>query len=410
MQMLTEARRRAAIPRYTISNLSAARAGFAIAGWLLITLLLVLRTGALPAQDPGGAAPGQAADSAAGKSAGGRTGPIDIWLDSLAKDAHGLVLAREAVHEGNQSVAADQRTVGSIAAWHGTLDIAGTVNGDAVAIGGDVVIHPGAMVHGDALAVGGEVRNEGGTVDGEMRSLNALTVGPIPVTPPRTAAQTARRSISLAVGWYLVLAVIGLAVVLFARGKLETISGRIRHEFTRSFFFGLAGQLLFVPALVVTIVALAITVIGIVVIPFAIVGFLLAAAGALALGFVAMAFVVGDATMRWRGAALAGGRAQLLQFLLMGLSVYLVLWVLSGALGAFGALGGLVRFVVMVLTWVTVTVGFGATLASRGGTRAAPPTGLGEAEPIDDLSWQTPTPVSGVAAARRPTAADRERR
>jgi hypothetical protein len=375
---------------------------------LTISLLALIVAPSLMAQDQSPAPRQQDASAPATTTAS--ADPIAVWLDSLAKDAHGLVLARGAVQEGNRRVAAGDTIAGSIAAWHGTLDVAGRVDGNAVAIGGDLVIRPGAVVGGDALAVGGEVRNEGGTVAGEMRSLSALTVGPLPTTPPRSAAQTARRSVSLAVGWYLVLAAIGLAVVLFARGNLETISERIRRDFTRSFLYGLAGQLLLVPALLVTIVALAITVIGIILIPFAIVGFCLAVAGALALGFVAMSFVIGDAAMRWRGAAVAGGRAQLLQFLLIGLSIYLVLWVIGGAVGGFGALGGLVRFLVTVLTWVALTVGFGATLAARGGTRAGSATELEEPAPADDLSWQTPTPVSGVAAARRPTTAEREGR
>ena len=409
MRPATKARRRASRPRSATTAPFAERAGTAAAAWALVAILLLLLAGALPAQDPGSARLQEGPDSSP-KAAAGASDAIGVLLDSLAKDAHGLTLPREAVRQGNQNVAAGQQIAGSIAALHGTLDLAGTVDGDAVAIGGDVIIHPGAVVHGDALSVGGEVRNEGGTVVGEMRSISALTVGALPTAPPRTTAQTARRSVSLAVGWYLLLAVIGLAVVVFAPGKLETISGRIRHDFTRSFFYGLAGQLLFVPALVATIAALAITIIGLIVIPFAIVGYLLAAAGALALGFVAMTYVLGDATMRWRGAAVAGGRTQIFQFLLIGLSIYLVLWVVGGALGGLGAAGGLARFVVMVLTWVAVTVGFGATLASRGGTRSATPTGPGEPGPTDDLSWQTPTPVSGVAAARRPKAGDREGR
>jgi hypothetical protein len=372
-----------------------------------ISLLALLFASALQAQTPGAARqPTSSAPAAATSGAD----PIAVWLDSLAKDAHGLVLARGAVREGDQSVAAGESVSGSIAAWHGTLDVAGHVDGNAVAVGGDVVIHPGAVIGGDALSVGGKVRNEGGTGEGEMRSISALTVGPIPATPPRNAAQTTRRSVSLAVGWYLVLAVIGLAVVLFARGNLETIADRIRGDFTRSFVYGLAGQILLVPAFVAMLVALAITIIGLVLIPFAIVGFFLALAGALALGFITISSVIGDAAMRWRGAAVGGGRAQLLQFLLIGLSIFLVLWVVAGAVGDFGALGGLVRFIVAVLTWVALTAGFGATLASRGGTRSPASPALEELESADDLSWQTPTPVSGVAAARRPTAAERERR
>ncbi|HEY9448507.1 MAG TPA: polymer-forming cytoskeletal protein [Gemmatimonadaceae bacterium] len=333
---------------------------------------------------------------------------IGAWLDSLALDPNGLTIARDAVRPGARSVAAGETVSGSIGSWHGDLDIRGTVNGNAVAIGGDVILRPGSAVHGDVLAVGGLVKNEGGAVDGEMRSLSALTVGPVPVAPQRTPAETARRSFSLAVGWYLVLAVIGLAVVIFARGKFLVISGRIRDDFTRSFFYGVLGQIALFPALVVTIIALAITVLGILLIPFAIVGFILAAAGALALGFLAMVFVIGDAAMRWRGAAGWGGWTQLLQFLLIGLSLYLVLWVLGGALAGLGAIGGAVRFIVMVVTWVAVTVGFGATLATRGGTRTDTTIrGPGEPSPAQSNEWQTPTPVSGVAAARRPASAPR---
>ena len=374
---------------------------------ITISLLALVVASTLPAQADTAGARQQPSSPLTASSASSST--IDAWLDSLAKDAHGLTIARSAVKDGNQRVAAGETIPGSIVAWRGTLDVFGSVDGNAVASGGDVVGHPGAKVGGDVLAVGGKVRNEGGTVGGEMRSISALTVGPIPATPPARTAQTAKRSLSLSVGWYLVLALIGLAVVLFARSNLETISERIRADFTRSFLFGLAGQILFVPALVITIVALAITIIGLIAIPFAIVGFCLAAAGALALGFIAMSFVIGDAAMRWRGAAVGGGRAQLLQFLLIGLSIFLVLWVIGGAVGGFGALGGLLRFIVMVVTWAAATAGFGATLASRGGTRALYPPMLEEIAPVDDLSWQTPTPVSGVAAARRPTSGREDR-
>lgn len=375
-----------------------------------ISLLAILFASPLAAQ--GGTTPsagGVASPAAPAAPAAPGQDPIAAWLDSLASDAHGLTISRSAVHEGDLQVGAGDTVAGSIAAFHGTLDVYGHVRGNAVAAGGDVVLHPGSEVGGDVLSVGGEVRNEGGSVGGETRSVSALTVGAPTPAAPVTTEQTARRAVSLSVGWYLVLAFIGLAVVLFARSNLEIIAERIRTDFTKSFLYGLAGHILFVPALVVGVAASAITVVGIVLIPFIIVGFFLAAAGALALGFIAMSFVIGDAAMRWRGAAGGGGRAQLLQFLIVGLSIFLVLWVIAGALTSFGAVGGLVRFICMVVTWVAVTAGFGATLASRGGTRALHPPLLEEIEPIDDLSWQTPTPVSGVAAARRPPSSGRER-
>jgi hypothetical protein len=348
-----------------------------------------------------------------GAAAQAREAPRDsiaLWLDSLAHDPNGITLSRSDVHGGEQSVAAGEKTAGSIAAWHGNLDVRGTVNGNAVAIGGNVILHPGAVVRGDAVAVGGEVRNDGGTILGESRTLSALTVGAPPGGLHGSPARTARRSISLSVGWYLVLAVIGTAVAIFARGKLDTIAERIRDDFSRSFLYGVLGEIALLPALIAIVVALAITLIGIILIPFAIVGFILAAAGALALGFLAMCFITGDAVMRWRGAAAPYGPPPVLQFLLIGLSLFLVLWVLGGALAWAGIVGGFIRFIIAVVTWAAVTVGFGATLASRGGTRASRAPGMAAPLPADDTaSWQTPTPVTGVAAARRPTPASRRR-
>ena len=333
---------------------------------------------------------------------------ITSFLDSLARDPNGLTIARRDVRAGAQTVAAGQTIAGSIAAWHGSLDVNGTVKGAAVAIGGDVVVHPGGNVLGDAVSVGGTVRNDGGKVGGEMRTLSALTVGPVVTGVHRTPGEQTKRSVSLSVGWVLVLAVIGLFVVLFARTSLENVAERIRDDFSRSFLYGLAGQVALLPALVAAIVVLAITVVGILLIPFAIVAFVLAVAGALALGFVAMSYATGEAAMRWRGAVSPYAPTPAFQFLLVGLSFYFVLWVLGGALAWAGWLGAALRLVAAMVTWAALTVGLGATLASRGGTRAPTSTPPVPPPPASDYEWQTPTPVGGVAAARRPTPPPRQ--
>lgn len=352
---------------------------------------------AAPALSSAASPPAQARDS------------ITAVLDSLAHDPngvslHGVSLPAASVHMGADTIPAHATVDGSVAAWHGPLVIHGTVTGDAVSVGGDVVIGTGGTVRGDAISVGGQVREEGGTVVGERRTLSALTVGAVPAPVPRTAAQIARRSISLAVGWYLVLAVIGVFVALFARTNLETIAHRIRAEFSRSFLYGLLGQIAFLPALVLAVVLLCITVVGILLVPFAVVAFILAGAGALALGFVAMSYATGEAVMRWRGALSLYGPTPILQCLLLGLSGYLILWMVGGSLAWAGWLGTLLRLITAAVTWAAITVGFGATLASRGGTRTARavPTMPPPAAP-SEYEWQTPTPVTGVAAARRPT-------
>lgn len=362
--------------------------------WLAVALAVTLSASAAaqPSAPRAAHRTSAAADSAA------------AVLDSLARDANGVALQRDALHTGAQTVAAGQTVSGSIASWHGPLDVYGTVTGNAVAIDGDVIVHQGATVRGDAVAVGGHVRLAGGTVAGEMRTLSAFTVGALAAHAAATPAEATKRSVSLAVGWYLVLAVIGVFTAVFARPNLETVAEQIRSDFSRSLLYGVVAQLAFLPAVSVVIVLLAITIIGVLAIPFAIVGFILGAAGAIALGFLAVSYVTGDATMRWRGAVSPYAPPPVVQFVLIGLSLYLVLWMLGGLFAWAGWFGVVLRFIAAMVTWVAATVGIGATLASRAGTRVAaatPPRAV--PAPAPELDWQTPTPVSGVAAARRPT-------
>jgi hypothetical protein len=74
-------------------------------------------------------------------------------------------------------------------------------------------------------------------------------------------------------------------------------------------------------------------------------------------------------------------------------------WVLAAAFQWSPAISGILRLVALAVTWVAATAGFGAAILSRGGTHrdAAKKT------PVDEsAAWQTPTPITGVAAARKP--------
>jgi hypothetical protein len=334
----------------------------------------------------------------------GAADPVAASLDSLRRDANGMALDRSLVHEGARTVEATEHLTGDVAAWHGPLEIRGTVDGNAVAIGGDVVLLPGGHVRGDALSVGGQVRLMGGTVDGEMRSISAFSVGPI-AGVRLTPAQATRRSLSLAVACYLILVAMALAVAFFARGHLETIADTIRSDFSRSFLVGLLGEIAIVPLLLLSVVALAITIVGILLIPFAAVAYALGVLGALDLGFLAMSLLVGDAMMR--GDATTREARPVIRHLIAGLSVFLVLWLLAGTSAFAPIVGSVLRLLAFLSTWIAATVGLGATIITRGGTRAAASVPRVPPPPAEADAWQTPTPVSGVAAARRPTPAPR---
>ncbi|HUO51680.1 MAG TPA: polymer-forming cytoskeletal protein [Gemmatimonadaceae bacterium] len=328
---------------------------------------------------------------------------VTSTLDSLGRDPNGIAITANDLTEGARTIGAREHVAGSVGSWHGPLTVLGTVDGSAVAIGGDVTIEKGARVRGDALAVGGTVVNRG-TVDGEVRTLSAITVGP-PAPVPLTPAQSMRRAISLATGWYLVLGLIGIGIILIVRPNLESVSDAVRVQTMRSFLIGILGQIGLLPAFVLMVVALAITIIGIAALPFAIVGYVAAAAGALALGFIAAAYLAGQAI----GGARNGDRsfASTVQPMVIGLTFFLLLWVAGTAFPGAGGFALALRFLSAFITWIALTVGFGAVLVTRGGTRTVTPPAAIAPVVTSELEWQTPTPVSGVAAARRPTPAPR---
>jgi hypothetical protein len=290
----------------------------------------------------------------------------------------------------------------------GPVDIAGTVIGSVVSLAGDVIVHRGGLVTGDALAVGGHVVADSGRVEGEMRSMNALpslvSARPVPATAPRTAAQVTLDALRLVTGVFAVLLVIALGVLLFAGPNLDEVVGTLERRFARAFWVGVSGQLLLLPVLVVLIVALAVSVIGILLIPFAIVAYGVAAAGIVTLGFLAVARLVGGALWHPEGAS---ARAQALGALAAGIAIFFALWLVAALLSWAPLAASVVRAAAFAVTWAASTLGLGAAILSRAGTHRRLASGK---RPIELASWQTPTPITGVIAARRPAAVAKEAR
>ncbi|HTG54217.1 MAG TPA: hypothetical protein VL980_05165, partial [Gemmatimonadaceae bacterium] len=83
-------------------------------------------------------------------------------LDSLARDPNGITLGDGDLSPGDRTIDAKTHIAGSAGTWHGTLTVLGTIDGNAIALGGDVIIGKGARVRGDAFSLGGNVINQGG--------------------------------------------------------------------------------------------------------------------------------------------------------------------------------------------------------------------------------------------------------
>jgi hypothetical protein len=292
---------------------------------------------------------------------------------------------------------------GPVSIAEGSLDVYGRVEGSAYAMNGDIVVHNGGVITGTAMSIGGRVILDGGRVDGEQLTLSAPPSDV--VRPARASAPLSTwQSIKLVIGWFAVLIIIGLGVLIFAEANMDGVVESMQGNFAKAFWFGVLGQIMALPVLVLLCIGLALTILGVLLVPFAVVAYAIAFAGMLALGFLAVARLTGRVWSRADTSTPNAARVANLRALLIGLVLYLGLWLLAAIFTWQPIAGAVLRGVALAVSWVAVTVGFGAAMLSRAGTRRldARERVAARRPAPEDLAWQTPTPVTGVAAARRP--------
>lgn len=301
---------------------------------------------------------------------------------------------------GSQDVVAGSTHDGTYAVARGDLAVHGRITGNAIALHGDVIVYPGGSVAGNAIAVDGRVRTAGGVVEGDVRSIRGITGTLLARTAgagPESEPLSTWSAMKQVLGWFAILVAIGIGVLLFAERNLDGVVRALDSDFGRSFWTGLLTQIAAIPALLILLLALTVSLIGVLLIPFAVVAYIIALAGLVTLGFLAVARFTGRAFSRGS----ADTRAIHLRSLLTGLVVYLGLWFVAAAFIWSPLVASILRAIALAGSWVAVTFGLGATVLSRAGTRR---DGARAQKPraMDDFAWQTPTPVTGVVAARRP--------
>jgi hypothetical protein len=326
-------------------------------------------------------------------------------LERLKAESIAGLSASDSISSAGRTIPAGSTVHGNVLA-RGPVVVAGRVEGSVVSLAGDVTVRRGGVVTGDAVAVGGRVLADSGEVRGELRSMDALphlTVAPTTVEA-RNPMQQTFDSLRLVAGTFGVLLVIAIGVLLFAGPNLDEVVATLEQHFGRAFWAGLLGQVMILPALVVLIVVLAVSLIGILLIPFAIVAYAIAVAGLVTLGFLAVARLIGGAARRTPGST---PRSRALSALAVGVAIFFALWTIAALFTWAPLAASVVRAAAVAATWAAMTLGLGATLLSRAGTHRKVAAGT---RPVELAAWQTPTPLTGVVAARRPKAVATEGR
>jgi hypothetical protein len=356
---------------------------------------------ALPALDQGVAAeaPKVGISIAPGRLSfeelGGQLQRLRESLERLGDEAAEAHESLALVVHDSYAIPAGQTIEGNLALLDGELRLSGTVSGDVLVLDGTLVLEPDALIEGDVLQVGGDVTQRGGRIDGELLSMVSLhprpearALAPVPDVRVRAAPHvrvvrngprgffgSVARNVERAVGglgttlgWFIGLGLAGLGLVYFQRPRLETVADTARNNVARCFAVGLAGEVLFFPVSLVLVVAI----ITWLLIPF----YAIAVALALVGGYLAVAHALGEifAARRFRSELLERLRhANSYYYVLSGLALLLlpfaaeaILWVFGGPLSF---LRGLAAFAGGLLTWAAITLGFGAVILTRAGTR-----------------------------------------
>jgi hypothetical protein len=314
---------------------------------------------------------------------------------TVATQATPTAIGSDTVRFGGRVIEAGDTVSGPVVVAAGDLRVRGVIRGTAVAIAGDIVVEDGGSVTGDAIAVLGNIVNERGVIGGTPRTFSGSFswLKDVEQAPPPRRGTT--DALSLSLGWLVIMLLIGIGVLVFAGAYLDGVTDVLEQSFWRSFLVGIAGELGLIPLMILIVAALAITVVGILLIPFAIVAYILAVAGFLTLGFLSVARLAGGGLGSSRGEA----RGRALRALVFGIVIFMGVWVLAAAFQWSPVISGVLQMIALAVTWVAATAGFGAAILSRAGTHR---DAAKKAVVDESAAWQTPTPITGVAAARKP--------
>jgi hypothetical protein len=301
------------------------------------------------------------------------------------------------VHIGGGVFVAENERVGKVFALGGTAEVNGIVDHEVVAVGGDVVLGPKAMVRGDVMSIGGTVRAaQGAYIGGKTGQVN-ISPNNFKIMLPDDGEMTVAfrpdwpriARIAFVTGamrylfWFVVCALL-IAAAPRAVGRSRERAGASPMT---AFAVGLLAELLIVPVIGFLAVVLSISVVGIpllALLPIVMLAFGLA----MAIGFTGVASGLGSRLV---------GRATPVGALVFGLALIWGVgmtghWVWTMSRGALGW-GVVLMAVGFFIEYIACTLGVGATLlawSAKRGRRQAPapsaaPIQSGDPDPLPQL-------------------------
>ena len=299
-----------------------------------------------------------------------------IEIPSIKKSKKVYTISHDIVKMGRDIVVEEYEEVdGDVVAVGGDITVKGVVTGDVVAVGGDIFVKSTGVVEGDVVSVGGDVEKEpGALIRGERIGISFFPKNffkPFPSAgspfihmfrfPPFLGGFGGLALFARIIKIILFL-FLGIVVISIVPKNVAKVKDKIRQDFLKSGLVGFVAEILILPIFILLIV----TVIGI---PVALLVEPLLILVALILGYTGVSYFIGE---KLREGTNLKPETPMMTLVIGILAVECIL-LLARVVGIFGHFIFPFSWILTSIGWmiwyVAVTVGFGASILSRLGTR-----------------------------------------
>ena len=247
---------------------------------ILLLALLVLPTGAVFAQTPGGDMVlfGQNYTVKSGET---QQGSVGVFGGNVKVEEDAKVRGDMAVVGGNLTIDGD--VDGDVAIIGGNMTITGTINGNIVVIGGQVILEETAVVDGDIASMGGNVdKQPGSKVTGDITNNapptikvpdapnppNVPDVPGVPNPPSVTVQTNPFWGVASKVGWALFMGLIAMLLGLFLQPQLDRTANAITRQPIMAGSYGLLSFAAIL-VMVLTIILIPVAALALLILPLA---------------------------------------------------------------------------------------------------------------------------------------------
>ena len=315
-------------------------------------------------------------------------------IPSIKKSKKVYTVNRDIIKMGRDIVVEEYEEMdGDVVAIGGDITVKGTVTGNVIAVGGDIFVASTGVIEGDAVSIGGDVEKETGAVIKGERVGVSFFPGELFGIPPAGFPSIHMFRFPPFIGGFQGLALftgiikimlflfLGIIVISIVPKNVTKVKDKIKQDFLKSALVGFAGEILILPIFILLIV----TIIGI---PVALLVEPLLILVALILGYTGVSYFIGE---KLREGTNLKPETPMMTLVIGILAVESVL-LLAIVVGIFGhfifPFSWILTFIGWMIWYVAVTVGFGACILTRLGTRPKE-VKLAEAETLTKPSEST---------------------